>query len=71
MVFFSANRCKCLGDFKNADLSRQALDMFCRNDSYRVLDGFYRDSVTRKYLKEVVPSKVAVEFSFNWFTLEC
>ena len=56
-IFFSAQRCQCLGDFANRNYSINSLDMYCRNDSWIVLPSAERDE-NQKQLDTVVPSKV-------------
>ncbi len=52
-----AQRCQCLGDFKSKNYSIEALDMFCRNDTWDVMPSIHRDE-NQKQLDVVVPSKV-------------
>ena len=53
----SANRCKCLGDYKVANYSIQALDLYCRNDTFKVMPSVYRDPATQEPIDQVVPNK--------------
>ena len=52
-----AKRCQCLGDFKKTSYATDALNLYCRNDTYQVLPGLSLDPNTKQPLEQVVPSK--------------
>lgn len=46
-----------MGDFNAQNYSIQALRMFCRNDTWRVMPSIVRDPETGEPLDQVVPNK--------------
>ena len=61
----SAKRCQCLGSFNRRNYSRDALDMFCRDDrtplnpdspTYQVMDSLVKNA-TGSYIPQIIPNK--------------
>ena len=62
---FAAKRCQCLGSFNRRNYSRDALDMFCRDDrtplnpdspTYQVMDSLVKNA-TGSYIPQIIPNK--------------
>ena len=61
----AAKRCQCLGSFNRRNYSRDALDMFCRDDrtplnpdspTYQVMDSLVKNA-TGSYIPQIIPNK--------------
>ena len=57
LFFFTADTCKCLGEYRVENYSISALDLYCRNDTYIVMESIARDPVTKDPLQQIVPNK--------------